>query len=266
MIMAATTSQQAPSLDFRSFASVLSGIKVKAEPAQAPATNGGTEFEFDEMFASSTPTAEADAGERLQRAGSSLGTVEEDAKAETAERDPSVDAPVGAEEEAHLNGKRRTPSLILSSRPGSPPHLITRQHSLVGPSAVLGEHTSGANPSPHEGQTATMVWQQVEMVVTKSEEESMKAGSPQEEVDGNSVPAPEVKVTAAVISQPVEIISKPLPTIYSDSSGDEGASTSGREHVGNGKQKLGPSDFELLRVVGQGAFGKVFQVGSWFLP
>lgn len=30
------------------------------------------------------------------------------------------------------------------------------------------------------------------------------------------------------------------------------ASTSGR--------KLGPADFELLRVVGQGAFGKVFQV------
>eukprot|EP00243_Klebsormidium_subtile_P002824 TRINITY_DN15747_c0_g1_i1.p1 TRINITY_DN15747_c0_g1~~TRINITY_DN15747_c0_g1_i1.p1 ORF type:complete len:572 (+),score=191.40 TRINITY_DN15747_c0_g1_i1:494-2209(+) len=254
--MAATASQQAPSLDFRSFASVLSGIKVKVEPPQAPAINGGTEFDFDEVFASSTPRAEADTGEGLQRAGSSLGTVEEDAKAEDGERDFAVEAPVGAEEEATLSGKRRTPSLILSSRPGSPPHLITRQHSLRGPSAVLGELTPGANPSPHEGQTATVVWQQVEMVSTKGEEEIEKAGSP----DGNSLPAPEIKAESGLISQPVEIISKPLSIIYSDSSGDEGASTSGREHVGNGNQKLGPSDFELLRVVGQGAFGKVFQV------
>lgn len=28
----------------------------------------------------------------------------------------------------------------------------------------------------------------------------------------------------------------------------------------SGRRRLGPSDFELLRIVGQGAFGKVFQV------
>ena len=28
----------------------------------------------------------------------------------------------------------------------------------------------------------------------------------------------------------------------------------------SGRRRLGPNDFELLRIVGQGAFGKVFQV------
>lgn len=32
------------------------------------------------------------------------------------------------------------------------------------------------------------------------------------------------------------------------------------EESENQKEKLGPSDFEILAVIGQGAFGKVFQV------
>uniref|UniRef100_A0A7I4CRG1 non-specific serine/threonine protein kinase n=1 Tax=Physcomitrium patens TaxID=3218 RepID=A0A7I4CRG1_PHYPA len=49
-------------------------------------------------------------------------------------------------------------------------------------------------------------------------------------------------------------------------SGDSGSERECDEHLpkelekGNGVEKLGPQDFELLRVVGQGAFGKVFQV------
>ena len=263
--MAAATGQQAPSLDFRSFASVLAGIKVKVEPAPAAAADAGNEFEFEEMFTSSTPRAELDAGEGLQRAGSSLGRVEEEeAKLEAEETDClNEEASIGAEE-MPSGARRRTPSLIMSSRPGSPPHLITRQHSLVGPSAVLGEHTPGANPSPHDGQNGTIVWQQVEMVITNEGEAKADAGPPLDELNGNSLPAVEIKAAAGVVSQPVEISAKPLSTIYSDSSGDEGASTSGRDDAGNGKQqKLGPSDFELLRVVGQGAFGKVFQVGGY---
>ena len=31
-------------------------------------------------------------------------------------------------------------------------------------------------------------------------------------------------------------------------------------HAANPRRRLGPNDFELLRIVGQGAFGKVFQV------
>ncbi|XP_024391162.1 serine/threonine-protein kinase AtPK2/AtPK19 isoform X2 [Physcomitrium patens] len=53
--------------------------------------------------------------------------------------------------------------------------------------------------------------------------------------------------------------------VLSDS-GDSESEREGDDQVqkdpdsGNGVEKLGPQDFELLRVVGQGAFGKVFQV------
>ena len=40
----------------------------------------------------------------------------------------------------------------------------------------------------------------------------------------------------------------------------DGVNSGSDEEKSYGGEKLGPQDFELLRVVGQGAFGKVFQV------
>lgn len=278
-----------PSLEVRSFASVLAGMKVKVKPPQVAANDsrkaeqsshhpgdkpdgGPGEFEFDEVFASSTPKGEREAAEGLQRAGSSLGTVEEEARQESDEEDL-------CERKGHNH-----PSVILSSRPGSPPHLITRQHSLRGPSAVAAEHSQPGDPSPHAAQTGTLVWQQVEMVIRKEGEimsevdgaarpsppsvpdlQAAEAVAPPEK-EGDSLPSAESQSSALGLDcQPVELLLKPLPTIYSDSSGDEGASASesvpSESLSGSRNEKLSPSDFELLRVVGQGAFGKVFQVG-----
>lgn len=62
-----------------------------------------------------------------------------------------------------------------------------------------------------------------------------------------------------------ELASQATGLTLSDS-GDSGSEREGDDQVrkefedGNGLEKLGPQDFELLRVVGQGSFGKVFQV------
>lgn len=53
-----------------------------------------------------------------------------------------------------------------------------------------------------------------------------------------------------------ELYEKEEPTVRTHIETETSAAISARSP----KRKLGPEDFELLRVVGQGAFGKVFQV------
>lgn len=64
----------------------------------------------------------------------------------------------------------------------------------------------------------------------------------------------------AAATQPMEtrgeMYEKEEPTVRTHIETETSAAISARSP----KRKLGPEDFELLRVVGQGAFGKVFQV------
>lgn len=60
--------------------------------------------------------------------------------------------------------------------------------------------------------------------------------------------APEAAAAAARLAAATEVV-----TYVETAASAQVASTSGR-------RRLGPNDFELLRIVGQGAFGKVFQV------
>jgi len=71
---------------------------------------------------------------------------------------------------------------------------------------------------------------------------------------------PEAAVTASASTAADGITALATGLTLSDS-GDSGSEREGDDQVeGRDGEKLGPQDFELLRVVGQGSFGKVFQV------
>ncbi|KAL4424405.1 hypothetical protein ABPG77_005648 [Micractinium sp. CCAP 211/92] len=98
------------------------------------------------------------------------------------------------------------------------------QVSLVGPSPL---------PSPAKASPATAA-----MLLTLTED------PPSNGKVGTAAAA----AAAAALERGTEVV-----THVETAASAELASTSGR-------RRLGPSDFELLRIVGQGAFGKVFQV------
>ena len=108
--------------------------------------------------------------------------------------------------------------------------VYSRSHSLVG-------------PSPKPGLTrlqSKLVW---------------------DESDTSSVTGTDPSAVKGVD----ELASQATGLTLSDS-GDSGSEREGDDHIqkefenDNGLEKLGPQNFELLRVVGQGSFGKVFQV------
>ncbi len=119
-----------------------------------------------------------------------------------------------------------------------PPVIYSRSHSLVGPSPRPILTRPQGKP----------IWDDPEHVLVPEEEIQMPLSSSNQESD--QLPILEVMNLA-----------------LSDS-GDSG-SEKGVEELNDdvqklseseGVDKLGPQDFERLRVVGQGAFGKVFQV------
>lgn len=109
--------------------------------------------------------------------------------------------------------------------------IYSRSHSLVGPSPKPGLSRLQGNP----------IWDEPD----------------------SALPARTASVPTSAEGVN-ELASKATGLTLSDS-GDSGSEREGddqalKEFESDGFEKLGPQDFELLRVVGQGSFGKVFQV------
>lgn len=110
--------------------------------------------------------------------------------------------------------------------------VYSRSHSLVGPSPKPGLSRLQGNP----------IWDEPDS--------ALAAGTASVLTSAESVNELDSKATGLTLSD----------------SGDSGSEREGDDQVqkesdgDNGLEKLGPQDFELLRVVGQGSFGKVFQV------
>ena len=135
---------------------------------------------------------------------------------------------------AELNHKHvEAPPDSISA--GDPQTCTYRSHSLVGPAAP---------PAPRLSPATT---------------EDARVGTDGDDTGGGGRKVLVVAVEAVAVGSDSS----------EDSSGDEGVSAAPLPTLANGaavecrgpeKSRLGPGDFEKLRVVGQGAFGKVYQV------
>lgn len=122
----------------------------------------------------------------------------------------------------------------IGSLEGTNSYHTTPRNSLVGPSCL---------PSPAE------VSQLEASVLHITEQES---GLPLGDVSSEITQISELDKLSSEVGA-----KEPLPTVTTHIETEASAAASS---ASGGRKKLGPQDFEFLRVVGQGAFGKVFQV------
>ena len=137
-------------------------------------------------------------------------------------------------------GPSLSPTWAIATGSQIPARILTRSHSLVGPS-----------PRPNVSRKATSL----QLADDCCPSNSLDSRQFPQHVNMNEESASNVALR--ISDDEVEEEEKESPLVQPDLDPDH---LPDAEPDSNSIKKLGPHDFKLLRIVGQGAFGKVFQV------